>query len=141
MPQAITVLLIDDNPADLTLAQEAFEDHSAHVTLITCNDGAKAIALLKDSSRALPDVIVLDVNMPVMSGFDVLRIIRDDEELRHLPVVMLSTSGSEADIGQAYDLIASSYMLKNASFTEFVGQIEQFVKFWTGCQFKRPRRA
>ena len=52
-----------------------------------------------------------------------------------------STSGSEADIGQAYDLIASSYMLKNASFTEFVGQIDQFVKFWTGCQFKRPRRA
>ncbi|GAA0501408.1 response regulator [Deinococcus depolymerans] len=140
MPQVITVLLIDDNPADLTLAQEAFDDHSDHVTLITCSEGAQAIRLLKDTSRSLPDVIVLDVNMPVMSGFDVLRTIRADEDLRHLPVVMLSTSSSEADIGQAYDLIASSYMLKNASFSEFVSQIDQFVKFWTGCQFKRPHR-
>ena len=130
MPQVITVLLIDDNPADLTLAQEAFEDHSDHVTLITCNDGARAIGLLKDSSRALPDVIVLDVNMPVMSGFEVLEAIKDDPALVWIPVVMLSTSSHPGDVARAYTLHASSYMVKSDSFQAFMDQVDAFVAFW-----------
>ena len=140
MPQSITVLLIDDNPADLLLAQEAFSEYSERVRVISHTGGREALAYLKDTQQALPNVIVLDVNMPGMSGFEVLGAIREDPELRHLPVVMLTTSAQEKDIDAAYDLITSSYMVKNAKFSEFVDQIDQFVKYWLGSQFKQTRR-
>ncbi|MCD0157045.1 response regulator [Deinococcus sp. 6GRE01] len=140
MPQSITVLLIDDNPADLMLAREAFSEHGDRVNVITHSDGLAALTYLRDTQQALPNVIVLDVNMPGMSGFEVLGAIREDPKLRHLPVVMLTTSSQEKDIDAAYDLITSSYMVKSAKFADFVAQIDQFVKYWLGSQFKRTRR-
>ncbi|GGS25596.1 response regulator [Deinococcus knuensis] len=140
MAKSITVLLIDDNPSDLFLAQEAFSGYHDQVTVVSHSDGGEALAYLRDTLQPLPNVIVLDVNMPGMSGFDVLKAIRADLTLRHLPVVMLSTSADEKDINTAYDLISSSYIVKNPHFDQFARQIDSFVRFWLESQFKRTQR-
>ncbi|GGB68726.1 response regulator [Deinococcus soli (ex Cha et al. 2016)] len=130
----LRVLLVDDNPNDQLLALEAFADHDARVHVSVCNDGPEALSVLT-SGRDLPDVVVLDLNMPVMSGFDVIREIRSAPALKHLPVVILSTSSDREDIRRAYDLLASAYLVKSASFPAFVEQIDRFVGFWHSCRF------
>lgn len=122
------MLLVDDNPADLMLAQEVFAEHADHLTVTTCSSGNEALVTLRDG--AMPDVIILDVNMPVMSGFEVLRAIKADPHLLSIPVVMLSTSSQPGDIAQAYTLHASSYLVKSNSFQNFVDQVDAFVSFW-----------
>ncbi|WP_221088233.1 response regulator [Deinococcus aquaedulcis] len=141
MSHRLCLLLIDDNPADLLLAQEAFAEHADQVSVSTCRDGESALAYLRDRTHSLPDVVILDINMPQMNGFEVLRAIRADPELRHLPVVMLTTSDSKKDIDQAYDLFASSYMVKRGNFAAFVEQVDQFVQFWRECRFKQDRES
>ena len=100
-----------------------------------CEDGPSALAELR--AQALPDVVILDLNMPRMSGFDVIREIRASADLRHLPVVILSTSDNADDVARAYDLLASSYMVKSRDFPGFVKQIDHFVRFWHDCRFRR----
>ena len=122
------LLLVDDNPADLMLAREVFSDHGEHLTVTTCSSGEEALSLLRTGDK--PDVVILDVNMPVMSGFEVLKAIKDDPQLLAIPVVMLSTSSQPGDIARAYTLHASSYMVKSTSFQKFVEQVDAFVSFW-----------
>lgn len=136
-PDVLRVLLIDDDPADRLLAEEAFSEHATRVSVSTCEDGLQALSALRENLQRLPDVIILDLNMPVMSGFDVIKEIRSSLELRHLPVVILSTSDSSADVARAYELLASSYMVKSQSFPGFVQQIDNFVRFWHDCRFRR----
>ncbi|MBZ9715210.1 response regulator [Deinococcus multiflagellatus] len=131
------VLLIDDDPADRLLAQEAFEEHAGTVQISLCEDGVQALAWLRTPGRPLPDVVMLDLNMPRMSGFEVIAAIRSDPGLRHLPVVILSTSDNPDDVAQAYNLFASSYMVKSKDFPGFLTQVDHFVKFWQDCRFKR----
>ena len=134
-PEVLNVLLIDDDPADRLLAEEAFAEHGATVRVRTCEDGPSALAELR--AGTLPDVVILDLNMPRMSGSDVIREIRASADLRHLPVVILSTSDSATDVARAYDLLASSYMVKSRDFPGFVQQIDRFVRFWHDCRFRR----
>ncbi|AWT37734.1 response regulator [Deinococcus arenae] len=128
MTRSFRVLLVDDNPADLMLAREVFSDHGEHLTVTTCSSGEEALSLLRTGDK--PDVVILDVNMPVMSGFEVLKAIKDDPQLLAIPVVMLSTSSQPGDIARAYTLHASSYMVKSTSFQKFVEQVDAFVSFW-----------
>lgn len=130
----LRVLLVDDNPADQLLALEAFADHEDRVQVSVCDDGPEALSRLT-SGAELPDVVVLDLNMPVMSGFDVIREIRGAPALHHLPVVILSTSSDRADVSRAYDLLASAYLVKHGRFSEFVTQVDRFVEFWHSCRF------
>ncbi|GGS11506.1 response regulator [Deinococcus sedimenti] len=135
------VLLVDDNPADCTLAEEAFAALEQPVNIKIIQHGQDALHWLQAQARAgeLPDVVILDVNMPGLSGLDVLREIRNDPEFRHLPVVMLSTSARAQDVDRAFDLIASSYLVKQASFADFVAQIEDFVRYWQRSRFRTAR--
>jgi CheY-like chemotaxis protein len=134
-PEVLNVLMIDDDPADRLLAEEAFAAHDTSVRVRICEDGPSALAELR--AQALPDVVILDLNMPRMSGFDVIREIRASANLRHLPVVILSTSDNADDVARAYDLLASSYMVKSRDFPGFVKQIDHFVRFWHDCRFRR----
>ncbi|MFN4250005.1 response regulator [Deinococcus sp.] len=128
----LSVLLVDDDSTDLELAAIVFGEHQLDVH--TCAGGAEALAHLR-AAPSLPHVIVLDLNMPQMNGFEVLDSIRRDAGLRHLPVVILSTSGEARDVTRAYDLLASSYMVKQRDFAAFEEQVRGFVSFWTTCVF------
>ena len=101
MTRPFQVLLVDDNPADLLLAQEVFHEHGDALNVTTCSSGKEALEYLR-APGTRPDVVILDVNMPVMSGFEVLEAIKDDPALVWIPVVMLSTSSHPGDVARAY---------------------------------------
>ncbi|MFC4636717.1 response regulator [Deinococcus hohokamensis] len=122
-------LLIDDNPQDHLLAQEAFDYLCPDCKLTCVSNGQEALRLLRSHGEQ-PDVLLLDINMPGMNGFDILKTVKEDAQLRHIPVVMLTTSGAREDISKAYSLFASSYLVKSTSFDDFLRQIEAFLKYW-----------
>ncbi|MBZ9714976.1 response regulator [Deinococcus multiflagellatus] len=122
-------LLIDDNPHDQLLALEAFSELCPDCHLTVASTGTEALALLRAATE-LPDVVLLDVNMPGMNGFEVLRALKADARIAHIPVVMLTTSGARDDVQMAYTLYASSYLVKAASFSDFLQQIEAFLRYW-----------
>jgi len=135
MSEPLRVLLVDDNLADLHLAELAFEEHRAVAQVVTRDSGPAALTYLRDPATPLPHVVMLDLNMPMMNGFEVLEAIRTDPHLQHLSVVILSTSDADSDVKRAYSMFASSYMLKQDSFSDFIAQIDQFVTYWRQCQF------
>ncbi|MBZ9752838.1 response regulator [Deinococcus sp. HMF7604] len=116
-------------PHDQLLAIEAFGDLCPDCELQVFGQGAAALAHLR-TAAALPDVILLDVNMPGMNGFEVLQALKADPRLVPIPVVMLSTSGDRDDVRTAYTLCASSYLVKAASFQGFLKQVETFLRYW-----------
>lgn len=122
-------LLVDDSPQDRLLAQEAFELICPSCTLTCVGSGREALALFDDPTFG-PDVILLDLNMPGMNGFEVLTALKNDPRMGRIPVVMLSTSNAQQDINEAYTLHASSYLVKSATFTEFLKQVETFLHYW-----------
>ncbi|WP_135229050.1 response regulator [Deinococcus fonticola] len=130
MALQLSVLLVDDDPTELLLAQEAFEAHAQTVNLVTCSSGPEALAHLQDPAHPLPDVIVTDLNMPGMTGLDVIRLLKNDPRLHLIPVVVLSNSNDPRDVEQAYSLHANSYLVKAPDFSAFMEQIDTFLAFW-----------
>lgn len=133
----LRILLVDDSDVDLMLAEEAFAPHADTARLTTCTSGDAALASLRDPETLRPDVVVLDVNMPGLTGFQVLEALKTDPALQAIPVVMLSTSGAEEDVSLAYTLHASSYLVKARTFPQFVSQVEEFLTYWHGCRLLR----
>lgn len=127
---SLRVLLVDDSKPDRELAREIFDEHSGMVSIETCMSGERALSYLRNPENSRPDVVLLDINMPGLSGFQVLEQMKGDPELGLIPVVMLSTSQSRGDVHQAYTLHASSYLVKSINFEKFAAQIDSFVSFW-----------
>ncbi len=125
-------MLIDDSATDRLLVEEAFAlTDDLICTLTTAPGGAEALARLRTPDAVLPDVILLDINMPLMSGFEVLAALKADSQLAVLPVVMFTASRSQEDVTQAYTLHATAYLLKSPAFYSFLEQVEAFIRFWS----------
>lgn len=122
-------LLVDDNPTDHILVQEAFDLLGPNFHLTCVQSGQQALQMLRTLADQ-PDVVLLDINMPGMNGFEVLQAIKNDTRLRTMPVVMLSTSSADGDVTRAYSLFASSYLVKSPQFDAFLAQIEAFLTYW-----------
>lgn len=131
MTRPLRVLLIDDSLTDRQLAEEVFGEYAHLCALTTAASGQAALERMLAPGATLPDVVLLDINMPGLSGFDVLTTMKSHPELGRIPVVMLSTSSHEQDVSQAYSLHASSYLIKSVNFGDFVAQVEGFLEFWT----------
>ena len=112
----IEILLVEDNPADIRLAQEAFKDAKVHNILYTVGDGVEAMAFLRREGKYAdaprPDLILLDLNLPKKDGREVLAEIKTDEHLKLIPVVILTVSKAEEDILKTYNLHANCYISK-----------------------------
>lgn len=129
--RSMTILLVEDNPGDVLLVREALSDSDLLHTLRVVVDGEDALEQLRADGVAdtLPDLVLLDVRLPGISGHDVLGVIKADICLGVLPVVMLSSSARDADVRTAYERHASCYVAKPArldDYVEAVGRIEQF---------------
>ncbi|MFT2718638.1 response regulator [Deinococcus sp. A31D244] len=122
MPERLRILLIDDNLADLLLAEEAFEDHAAHTELITCNSGRDALNWLQNPREALPDVILLDWHMPGMTGEEVLDALKADHALAALPVTVMS--------GVPIDRADVNQLTKSVTLDDHLQQIARLVNDW-----------
>ena len=128
----IDILLVEDNPADVRLAQEAFKDARVANRLHVARDGVEALSMLRDATGAVPrpDLILLDLNLPRKDGREVLQDVKQDEALRHIPVVVLSTSQSEQDIARCYRLGANAFVTKPVDIDRFFQVIRSLEQFW-----------
>jgi CheY-like chemotaxis protein len=130
----VDMLLVEDNPGDARLAKEALKDAKVHNNLYWVQDGVEAIAFLRRednySEAPRPDVILLDLNLPKKDGREVLADIKADEDLRSIPVVILTVSGAEEDILKTYDLHANCYIQKPLDLDQFVEVVKSIRDFW-----------
>ncbi|MBF0189171.1 MAG: response regulator [Magnetococcales bacterium] len=134
MATPIHILLVEDNPADIRLTQMALKSNRIANTLLIARDGEQALDALflrgeyRDSRR--PEIILLDLNLPKKSGLEVLDIIKKDEVLRRIPVVILTSSEAEEDILRSYDLHANCFITKPVNFSQFSTVIQSLDNFW-----------
>jgi chemotaxis family two-component system response regulator Rcp1 len=128
------VLLVEDSPGDVRLTQEAFRDANTLVSLHVAIDGADAMAFLRRKGTYLdaprPDLILLDLNLPKMDGREVLAHIKEDDSLKTIPTVILTTSEAEADILKSYELRANCYLNKPVQLDEFEDLVKSINDFW-----------
>ena len=128
------VLLIEDNEGDIFLTQQAFKEANIPTHLSVAKDGEEGLDFLykrgQFATAPTPHIILLDINMPKKSGQEVLATIKEDESLRSIPVIMLTTSDSHADILNSYNLKANSYIKKPVDFLKFVEVVKNIETFW-----------
>ncbi len=131
---AIKILLIEDNEGDILLTQEALEECKIPTSLETVRDGSEAIHVLTtkvgQDPKNLPDIILLDINLPKKNGHEVLESVKNHPELKHIPVIMLTTSSSESDIRRAYQEHANCYIIKPLEISEFIMVTSKIEEFW-----------
>jgi CheY-like chemotaxis protein len=139
----IEVLLVEDDPGDVLMTQEAFEEHKVRNRLTVVADGAEALAYLRregayaDAIR--PDLILLDLNLPRVDGREVLQVIKEDPDLRRIPVVVLTTSQADEDILRSYSLHANAYVTKPVDFDSFIAVVRQIDEFFVSVVKLPPR--
>lgn len=130
----IEILLVEDDLGDSDLIQEIFEDSQFPVLINLVRDGDSAIAYLRQeceyANATLPDLILLDLNLPPLGGQEVLKAIKSDNSLKQIPVIVLTTSDSREDILKAYELGANSYISKPLGLEEFVEVIRLIEDYW-----------
>lgn len=126
-----TILLVEDNPTDAMMTQEAFAENGIETRLHVVEDGIKAIDYLHSAAEP-PCLIVLDLNLPRMSGIEFLEVIKADDAFKSIPVVVLTTSKARDDIAKAYASHANCYITKPVDFQVFVEVIKSLDEFWFG---------
>ena len=130
----VEILLVEDNPGDVRLTVEAFKEVKVRNTLHIVDDGEKAMSFLRQegnyASARRPDLILLDLNLPRKDGRDVLAEIKQDAGLKHIPVVVLTSSEADEDVLKAYDSHANCYITKPVDLDQFLGVAERIQDFW-----------
>jgi len=130
----VNILLVEDNPGDVRLIQEVFQDGKIFNTLAVTRDGEEAIDYLhqqgdyKNTSR--PDLILLDLNLPKKNGTEVLAEIKTDADLMRIPVIILTASKAEEDIARAYNHHANCYLTKPIDLNQFINVVQEIKTFW-----------
>ncbi len=139
----IDILLVEDSPADVRLTREALKEAKVLNALHVVQDGIAALAFLRQQGQYAasprPDLILLDLNLPKKDGREVLAEIKQEEALRRIPVVVLTTSRAEEDIVRSYDLHANAYVTKPVDLPQFLKVIQSFEEFWLAVVTLPPR--
>jgi len=130
----IDILLVEDNPGDVRLTQEAFKEGKMRNNFFVVRDGVEALDFLfkkgEFNNVPRPDIILLDLNLPKKDGQEVLEVIKADENLRQIPVVILTTSKAEEDILKTYNLHANCFITKPVELEEFMRVVKTIEDFW-----------
>ncbi len=132
--EAVHILLVEDNEGDIILTREAFDDAKIHITLSVVRDGKEALDFVskqgKHTEAAMSDMLLLDMNLPKKNGIEVLQFIKTNDELKHIPVIMLTTSSSQQDINASYSNYASCFITKPLEIKEFLTVVASIENFW-----------
>ncbi len=130
----IEILLVEDNPGDVDLILMAFKESRLNNSINTMSDGQEALDYVfkrgKYANRSMPDIILLDINLPKVNGIEVLRLIKEDEIYRRIPVIILTTSDADRDIVEAYNQHANAYLNKPIDFNAFIDVVKSIESFW-----------
>jgi two-component system, chemotaxis family, response regulator Rcp1 len=131
---ALRILLVEDNPDDVDLTREALEENNVETELALAEDGVVALEMLRRegeyANQETPDLILLDLNLPRKTGFQVLEELKSDPDLRRVPVIILTTSDEVRDLLNAYELHANGYVVKPVDLEEFIGKVKAITQFW-----------
>jgi CheY-like chemotaxis protein len=134
MAQAIEILMVEDNPADVELTKEAFSEGKINNTIHVVNDGEEALNYLykrgRFSDAIRPHIVLLDLNLPKINGREVLATIKGDKQLSSIPVIILSSSEDSADIKESYALNANSFVTKPVVINDFLDVVKSVEGFW-----------
>jgi two-component system, chemotaxis family, response regulator Rcp1 len=137
------ILLVEDNPADADLTREGLQDGRLLHTLHHVIDGVQALQFLRRegeyANKPPPDLVLLDLNLPRMDGREVLATMKQDPQLRRIPVVILTSSEAESDIVKSYELHANCYMCKPVDLTRFLETVRKIEEFWLTIVRLPPR--
>jgi DNA-binding response OmpR family regulator len=125
------ILLIEDDDVDVMTVKRALKDLKVTNQLVPISDGEDAIEYLKDESATKPCIVLLDLNMPKMDGAEFLKIAKADKALKKIPVVILTTSNSDRDVIESFELGAAGYMVKSVDYEIFVETIKAIDRYWT----------
>ncbi len=141
--EPLIILLIEDNLDHAELIKRSFENHRIANQIYHIADGETAVKFLfKEEeipglpNNVLPNIILLDLRLPKIDGLEILKLIKKSEELRQIPVVILTTSEAEKDVAQAYDYHANSYLVKPLDFEKFVKMMEELGFYWLGWNIR-----
>ena len=130
----VHILLVEDNEGDILLTTEAFEESKINPKISIARNGQEALDFLYNTGSFVnserPDLILLDINMPILNGHEVLEKIKNDDELKKIPVIMLTTSSNQQDIDKAYKNHANSYITKPIEIQDFLNAIIKIEGFW-----------
>ena len=133
-PMPVEILLVEDNAGDVRLTQEVLKSSKVRNNLIVASNGQEALNCLRKEGKyansTRPDVILLDLNLPLMDGREVLEKIKFDPEFKRIPVVILTTSKAEEDILKTYNLHANCYITKPVDLDQFVKVVQSLEDFW-----------
>lgn len=141
-----TLLLVEDNPSDEKLTRRAFGKSGVSFDFVVTRDGAEALDYLfrtgryAEGSSEIPDVMLLDLKLPRIDGFEVLRRVRTNERTQLMPVVILTASREEQDVRRSYELGANAYLRKPVDFLEFAETAKVIGSFWLGLNESLPAR-
>ena len=126
------ILLVEDNEGDIVLTSEAFEESSCKVNIQVARNGKEAINILFDLNEdtQLPDLILLDINLPLLNGHEVLKKIKENEKTKHIPVIILTTSSAISDINLTYENYANCFITKPADINDFFETINVLCNYW-----------
>lgn len=130
----LQILLVEDNEGDIRLTIEAFKEAKIHNQIKVVRDGEEALYFFKKEGRYqkehTPDLVLLDINLPKIDGKEVLAVMKTDEKLKTIPVIMLTTSSSERDIEESYRNYANCYIIKPVDLDKFMDVIKSIEEFW-----------
>ncbi|GAB2680487.1 response regulator [Flavihumibacter cheonanensis] len=134
MLKPVHILLVEDNEGDIVLTMDAFEESKINTNISVVRNGQEAVDFLYKRDRYTeenkPDLILLDINIPILNGHEVLKIIKQDAELKKIPVIMLTTSSNTRDINLSYENYANSYVTKPIEMEDFLKAILKIEEFW-----------
>ena len=144
LDKPLEILLVEDNKGDIGLIEEFFEDAKIRINLNVAEDGEEAVRFLWGEDKFLgsscPDIILLDWNLPKKTGHEILKEIKENSNLKNIPIIILTTSSAEKDILRAYDLHANAYIVKPIDFDEFMKVIGSIEDFWLEAVTLPPKK-
>lgn len=141
--EAVRILLVEDNPGDVKLTEKALSNTDLVNDLHVVRDGVAAMDFVHQrgdyTDAPRPDIILLDLNLPKLNGDEVLERIKEDDDLRRIPIVMLTSSDAEEDILSTYDKHANAYLTKPVNYSSFLGVVERIEGFWFSAAEHSPK--
>ncbi len=130
MEKNLKVLLIEDDMIEVMKVNRVVSSLKLDHEIVEVNNGEEALQILEEKSR-LPDIILLDLNMPKMNGIEFLSILKQDDQLRHIPTIILTTSNNKNDLLECYKIGIAGYMLKPLKYEDYFSQIEKLLAYWS----------
>jgi CheY-like chemotaxis protein len=130
--ELMRILLVEDSLADVELTLDALRDAKVANDVTVVRDGEAALHHLRSDADSAPDLVILDLNLPRLTGHEVLAAMRADESLRRIPVAVLTTSSAESDVEKSYDLGANCFLTKPEDIEQFIHVVQSIDTFWLG---------